>query len=77
MDRQTYWDWSWRTNEDDWSSAAPFRTPIYPASRFKYEDEGQMREVQCGACGKTFEAKRKDAVYCGPSCRQYASRGRR
>lgn len=33
-----------------------------------------VRELQCAQCGETFTAKRSDAKYCGPACRQRARR---
>lgn len=32
------------------------------------------RNRQCAVCGKRFTPKRKDAMYCGPSCKQKAWR---
>jgi hypothetical protein len=31
----------------------------------------------CAICGASLAGKRKDAVYCGPTCRQRARRRRR
>jgi predicted nucleic acid-binding Zn ribbon protein len=31
----------------------------------------------CMVCGKKFPAVRSDARFCGPTCRQWASRSRR
>lgn len=36
-----------------------------------------LRVKTCSECGKTFEAKRKDARICGPSCHVKASRRRK
>ena len=32
--------------------------------------------TQCAMCGKFFEAKRKDALFCSANCRQKAARGK-
>jgi hypothetical protein len=32
-------------------------------------------QKRCEVCQEWFEAKRKTALYCGPSCRKAASRG--
>lgn len=34
------------------------------------------RRKQCARCGKGFLARRRDAKYCGPACKQVAYRGR-
>jgi hypothetical protein len=36
----------------------------------------QPTERTCECCGETFTAKREDARYCGPTCRQRARRAR-
>src|SRR5262245_5957827 len=33
--------------------------------------------TQCRHCKKTFDARRLDAIYCGPSCRSAAAKERR
>ncbi len=75
MDRQGYVNRGQR-NESDWQETAPHNRVIYPASRFKKE-ESVMREIRCKACDGLFEAKRKDAAYCGAACRKWADRNRR
>lgn len=39
--------------------------------------EGETMVLNCKWCGKQFEASRKDAKYCGSSCRNKASRKNR
>lgn len=34
-----------------------------------------MATATCATCGKRFEAQRKTARFCGPTCRQRAHRG--
>ena len=33
-----------------------------------------MSQKTCSVCGETFEARRRDAKYCGPTCRKSAER---
>ena len=33
-----------------------------------------MSQKTCSVCGETFEARRRDAKYCGPTCRKRAER---
>lgn len=35
-----------------------------------------MQTKQCNACGQTFEAARKDKIYCSDNCRKKASRNK-
>ena len=35
-----------------------------------------VTERACACCGETFTAKREDALYCSPGCRQRARRDR-
>ena len=37
----------------------------------------EKADYSCAACGQLFPAKRDDATYCGPTCRQRASRDTR
>ncbi len=75
IDRQGYVNRG-EQNASDWNGTAPHNTVIYPASRFKKE-EPVMREIRCKACDRLFEAKRKDAAYCGAACRKWAERNRK
>jgi hypothetical protein len=53
------------------------RYVIYPPSLFKKDLLRLARldtDRKCKACGKTFQAKRKDAKFCGTGCRKWASR---
>lgn len=51
------------------------------AVRPRVTDSGSQRVVTdiraCAECGGSFVAKRRDAKYCGPTCRQRASRASR
>ncbi len=40
------------------------------------ERELARRQKVCGNCGTGFQATRRDAAYCGSSCRQAAYRNR-
>jgi len=31
-------------------------------------------ERECGSCGRSYEARRASSLFCGPTCRQRASR---
>ncbi len=76
MDRQTYWNWEWRQNEDDWKSAAPFLKPIYPASLFKGR-KVFIRTHTCDWCDEKFTPKRSGAKFCSAECKQAAYRRRK
>lgn len=43
--------------------------------RRRQRHEAQLQKV-CAVCGKPFTAKRVDAEYCSPACKQAAYRGR-
>ncbi len=36
--------------------------------------KARVDQHECALCGKLFDAKRDDAQYCGPRCRQRVSR---
>jgi hypothetical protein len=74
MDRQG-WVTRDNKNEEDWSTTAPHRTVIYPPSLFKGRGK-DPEERRCAACERLFEAKRRDAKYCGAACRKWATRHR-
>jgi hypothetical protein len=42
--------------------------------RARRTPDGWLRFVKCARCGELFTAKRSDARYCGPNCRQAARR---
>lgn len=51
------------------------RTIIYPPFLPKGRPVKKVGEKECAECGKTFLAKRKDALFCpGGACRKRASR---
>jgi hypothetical protein len=79
MDRQTYWHWEWRQNEDDWSNAAPFVKPIYPDSVFQGRKKVENERRQCGRkeCGRWFLPNRREAKFCSKACKQMAYRRRK
>jgi predicted nucleic acid-binding Zn ribbon protein len=49
----------------------------YARSKYREKRAVEPTERNCAVCGKAFVAKRSDARFCGPTCRQRASRAER